>query len=97
MSKKLESILSQVPPATAKGRDIDVVNYKVKQNQRPEKIAEEKEVRITAVIPLSLKKEIRSYIENNPLETEKTVLLKCMKSFGFKIKEEWLIDKRRLR
>ena len=98
MSKKLDSILSQVPTATARGHNARIINYEnnkvIKQKMD---IKAEKTVRITAVIPISLKNEIKSYLEKNPLDTEKTVMLKSMKSFGFDIKEEWLIDKRRLR
>jgi len=98
MSKKLDSILSQVPPATARGNNAQIVDYQNSERlQTNSNLENEKTVRITAVIPISLKNEIKSYLEKNPLDTEKTVVLKCMKSFGFNIKEDWLIDKRRLR
>ena len=97
MSKKLDSILSKVPPATAPKSEpsINVVN--------PSRVGEGKdnppnrEARITAVIPYQLKKEIKELLENNPTETEKSLILKGMKAIGFTVNDEWLADKRRLR
>ena len=91
MSKKLDSILSQVPPATAKVSNQSFSNYTPKADNS------EKNVRITAVIPLSLKKQIRSYLEQNPFDTERTIILKSLKAFGLDVEDNLLVDKRRMR
>ena len=90
MSKKLDSILSNVPPATAipsRSEPQPIINSKVMEPTE----------RIVAVIPKVLKEEMRDYLKNNPKETEKTVILRALKTMGFSIKEEWLVDRRSLR
>lgn len=93
MSKKLESILSKVPSATARnveGRSEDnIIENKAKilnKNDRYE--------RIVAVIPSYLKREMRIYIADHPKENERTLILRGLRSIGFKISEEELEDKR---
>ena len=90
-SKKLNSILSQAPAATAEGEakksKTSLVNFDEK-----EEIA-----RIVARIPLSLKEDIREYIKNNREETESTLVLKGLKKLGFNIDLKWTIDRRKLR
>lgn len=86
MSKKLDSILSKVPPAvTTESNKSDVVHHYSHQ---------EKQERIVAVIPSSLKKEIRRYLVDHPKETERTVILKGLEAIGFNIQDIDIKDRR---
>lgn len=86
MSKKLDTIIKKVPPATA--RDYEFAK-KESNNE-----FEEKSERIVAVVPMSLKKQIRQYMVDHPGETEKTILLKALRSFGFSVDSQLLKDHR---
>ena len=88
-SKKLNSILNQVPGATAKDD-----SNKLKSTFN---LDYEENARIVASIPMPLKEEIRLYIRKNKGETEKTVLLKALKKMGFNVPTSWIVDKRSLR
>ena len=88
-SKQLDSILKKLPSATAQPTE----NFTTKQESNKEEPTE----RIVAVIPKSLKKEIKKRLEDNKGETEKTIILKGLKAIGFNIKNEWLVDKRSTR
>lgn len=126
MSKKLDSILNTMPPATAGSavarmpvqeqrvkqrvgeedhsekkdpgevRAIEPILQTVKNEQS--KIApsvsriDEKVDRIVAMIPYSLKREIKQYLVDHPGDTEKTVLLRGLKALGFTVPEEYLED-----
>ena len=126
MSKKLDSILNTMPPATVgsavmrtpvqaprekesvvemdqskkKGQGVEVDTALVLQaekNERPAIIPptaqiEEKMDRIVAMIPYSLKKEIKQYLVDHPGDTEKTVLLRSLRIFGFNVPEMYLED-----
>jgi hypothetical protein len=117
MSKKLDSILNTMPPATVSRMPIPqpkIVEKKVEVKVEPkteERVggqpvrplavqkleapkAEEKQDRIVAIIPYSLKREIKQYLVDHPGETEKTVLLKGLRALGFKVSEEHLEDLR---
>ena len=63
----------------------------------PAPIKQEKTDRIVAEIPRSLKKQIKSYIENNEGMTEKSVILKALKAYGFDIEDSLILDKRTTR
>ena len=90
MSKQLDSILKNVPPATA--------SYTSRSQVEPPKdVASEETDRIVAVVPKRLKEEIRDHIRANKGETERTVILRALKSLGFTVKDEWLVDKRTTR
>lgn len=91
-SKKLDSILNQVPSATAKGEEKRLISSPSKHAQETEEI-----VKIVARIPLSLKEEIRQFLKLNKEDTESTVVLKGLKKMGFKIDPKWTIDRRKLR
>jgi DsbC/DsbD-like thiol-disulfide interchange protein len=95
MSKQLESILATVPPATAKSYQIEG-DRDLTENKNQKKETE-KLTRVVARIPESLKKELRARVEVNKGETETTIVLKGLKSIGFTVKDEWLIDKRTTR
>lgn len=95
MSKKLESILSTVPPATAHGeKNNSSPKFSEPATNRGEEKEELKMTRVVASIPVSVKNEIRKRVENTKGETETTIVLKALKAIGFTIKDEWLIDKR---
>jgi len=86
MSKKLDSILGSVPPATSKKPVGDFAkNYSN---------IEEEQDRLVAVVPKNIKRQLRQYIVDNPGETEKTVILRALKTFGFDIPDNILKDKR---
>ncbi|CAO4847421.1 MAG: hypothetical protein FADNKDHG_01493 [Holosporales bacterium] len=94
-SKQLDSILKKLPSATAQPLPENNISRTVDQTIiSPQKEPTE---RIVAVIPKSLKKEIKKRIEEQDGETEKSILLKGLKAIGFNVKDEWLIDKRSLR
>lgn len=93
MSKELESILKNIPSATIKG---EVANSEL-QKKIEQPTIEEPMDRIVAVIPRSLKNEIRDYVKRNSGETERTVLLKALKLMGFNIPGTWMVDKRSIR
>lgn len=90
MSKQLDSILTRVPTATA------VPTYAPAQIVKEKKITEPI-ARIVAEVPKSLKDQIKHYVNNNPGQTERTVLLKALKEIGFRVDDSWLVDNRTLR
>lgn len=89
MSKKLESILSKVPHATAQN-----AKDSLEDNTIESKTKNDKYERIVAVIPSYLKREMRIYIADHPKENERTLILRGLRSIGFKISDEELEDKR---
>ncbi len=93
-SKQLKSILNQIPSATVNGEKQTITEskeYSAYSNLNKTPIQTE---RIVAAIPKLLKEEIRSYIKIHKGETEKTVILRALKSIGFNVPNEWIIDKR---
>lgn len=93
MSKKLDSILATMTPATQKGgAHYHSNNYAINDAQ-PVNTHYQIE-RIVAEIPNYLKREIKLYLAERPKETERTLILKALKAYGFMVKEEELIDKR---
>lgn len=90
MSKELNSILKNIPSATLNG---EIHASKL----APEPTTQEEYDRIVAVIPRSLKNDLKDYIKKHRGETEKTVILKGLKLLGFNIPNSWLIDKRSTR
>jgi len=91
-SKKLSSILSQVPSATVSDEKRKSYIQTTKDTETEEEV-----VKIVARIPISLKEEIRAYIKKNKEETESTLLIKGLKALGFNIDAKWTIDRRKLR
>jgi hypothetical protein len=67
------------------------------QSSKKNRRLQEESDRIVAVIPRVLKEEIQSHVKNNKGETEKTIILRALKNFGFSIENDWLVDKRTLR
>jgi hypothetical protein len=87
MSKKLDLIIKKVPPAIS--REI-ISNNSIDNNN----VREEKMERIVAVVPSSLKKQIKQYIVDHPGVTEKIVLLKGLICMGFYVDEKFMRDNR---
>lgn len=106
-SKKLDSILASFPAATVRGQnqiqEKEVVEpafsklQPVTSDIQYSAVHFEEVSRLVAEIPRILKDEIKNYIRAHKGETEKGILLKALKKFGFNIKDEWLIDKRTTR
>lgn len=95
-SKKLDSILKNIPPATiADEKKLDAIHHVF--SAVPNKTIQEKTGRIVAEIPKVLKEEIKNYIDKNKGITERIIILKALKLFGFHINDEWLVDKRSTR
>lgn len=86
MSKKLDSILAKLPPAT--------VSEQEESNNQIARIDVESYVRIVAVVPLSLKREMKMYLATHQDETEKTLILKGLQSLGFSVAPHELKDNR---
>jgi len=86
MSKKLDTIIRKVPPAVVTEEN----HYEIQSVRN----IKEKQERVVAVIPASLKKQIKLYLMDHPGETEKTLLLKGLLALGFKIEKDHLIDAR---
>ena len=90
MSKKLDSILKTMPPATS-----SVIEDK---SVKKVKLLEKEELtRIVARIPVPLKEDIRLYLKDKKGETESTLVLKALKSLGFKVDNSLLVDRRTTR
>jgi hypothetical protein len=95
-SKKLDSILKNIPPATiADEKKLDAIQHVF--STTPNKTVQEKTERIVAEIPQVLKEEIKNYIDKNKGITERIIILKALKLFGFHINDDWLVDKRSTR
>lgn len=54
----------------------------------------EKLFRISAMVPLSIKMQIRRRLLDTPGETEKTLILRALRAYGFQIDEDHLVDSR---
>lgn len=91
-SKQLESILKNIPSATVQSHVTGDDHEQHKQNPLYESTE-----RVVAIVPQSLKNEIRSYLKSRKTETERTVILRGLKAIGFNVPNEWLIDKRTIR
>lgn len=97
-SKKLDSILKNIPPATiADEQKLNSTHHVFSTDPKSNKIIQEKTGRIVAEIPQVLKEEIKNYIDKNKGMTERIIVLKALKLFGFHINDDWLVDKRSTR
>ena len=107
-SKQLQSILKNIPSATASGEEKvssakplteSAQHHSSLLNQQNLKIEynEDEYERLVAVVPKSLKQAIKIHLLQNKGLTEKSVILKALALYGFAIKEEWLKDKRTTR
>lgn len=103
MSKQLNSILNKLPHATAKPDagppspslepNALILNSVKPINKYPSK----KMLRVVAPVPASLKQEIRQFVIDNPGETEKSLILKGLRTQGFSISDEYIEDLRKKR
>lgn len=91
-SKQFASILSTVPAATAK---MPEHIEKIQDNKKIKK--SEELVKIVARIPLSLKEELREYIRTNKGETESALIIQGLIKLGFKVDNDFTLDRRKLR
>ncbi len=99
MVKKLDSILSKVPPATVNNPAIQDVKKEPEmrgQDERPYS-TDEQMVRINAEVPMSVKIQMKERLFKNPHDTERTILLKALRAYGFDIEERYLVDNRKVR
>jgi len=92
MSRQLNSILDKIPSATITKNQDGTYGEKLQNLKQYEEMD-----RIVAAIPKALKEEIQQYVKSHKGETERTVVLKALKLLGFKVLEEWLVDKRSTR
>ena len=84
-SKQLDSILSNLPKATAlplKEESISITKRRI--------------TKLVAVVPESVKKELRARALKEG-KTEKIILLEALKACGFAIDDQLLCDQRKLR
>lgn len=88
MSKKLDSILKKVPPATASEQNKEYENIKTTPHLM------EKTERLSVEVPSSVKRQIKQYMADHPGETVKTVVMKGLKLMGFNIDDRYLYDLR---
>ncbi|MES2215366.1 MAG: hypothetical protein V4485_05075 [Pseudomonadota bacterium] len=100
--KQLGSILDKYPAATAVGQikalEVKEIYKLAPVSIKPSKTHIEEMGILTVRMPLSLKTEIQDYVKKHKGETEKTIVLRALKDFGFKIiKDDWLVDKRSTR
>ena len=86
MPKTLTSILDTMPPATISS---PIISENITNNKKLMKIS-----RLNCEVPLEIKQQIKQYIANHTGETEKTIIMKALKNFGFSINEIYLKDKR---
>ena len=91
MSKKLESILQKVPPAT-----VASFNKEIKSEEKV-LIEEEQIVRLIAQVPFKVKRRLKQYVAENPGETERSAILKGLKLLGIKVEDKYLHDLRSTR
>jgi hypothetical protein len=97
-SKKLGSILSNYPPATAEGtvekQEQRSYTNNMEIKEEGTKKSSNKIGRLVAEIPWYLKSDIKAYLAKHPGETERTLILKGLKAMGFRINETEMEDKR---
>jgi len=95
MSKQLNSILNKLPHATA-SKNASLAISGAENPRTPNlKSAKEKMSRIVAPVPYSLKQELKRYVVEHPEETEKSLILKGLRTLGFTIADEYIEDKRK--
>lgn len=88
MSKRLDSILDKVPHATVTAKKSESETIKVSNP------LDEKMVRLTAVVPYRIKRQIKQYLADHPGETERTLILKGLKLLGLNIDDRFIHDMR---
>jgi hypothetical protein len=100
MTKKLSSILEKFPHATVTPPKEQSSAPELATQQSNGKITNkniEEMVRIIATVPKSFKKQMQQYILDHEGETEKSLILKGLRTLGFIIDDKYLEDKRKVR
>ena len=95
MSKQLNSILNKLPHATASKNASLAISEAENPRALNLKSAKEKMSRIVAPVPYSFKQELKRYVVEHPDETEKSLILKGLRTLGFTIADEYIEDKRK--
>lgn len=90
ISKNLESILDKVPHATASATS----NHEEEKKKIYKSDFQDKNIRLSVEIPSSIKRQIKQYITDHPGSTEKSIILKGLKTLGFNIEDKYLYDLR---
>ena len=100
MSKQLNSILNKLPHAPAKSESISpapITNESADPIIAPHQFPSKQLARVTAPVTHELKLEIKKYILQNPGETEKSLILKGLRTLGFSIDDSFIEDHRKKR
>jgi len=101
MSKQLNSIINKLPHATVQPVAVppspttEKSELNVKTPHSVSQYPSKKMARVVAPVPASLKLEIKQYILDNPGETEKSIILKALRTLGFSISDEYIEDLRK--
>lgn len=94
-SKEFDSILKSAPAATVTKEATQTI-LAPQQIERP--ITQiSKMTRIVAAVPQELKDQVKEYVKNNKGMSESSVVIKALKSLGFKVSSEFEIDRRTTR
>lgn len=93
-SKEFDSILKSAPAATVKKET--VIEETPQQIENPI-IQTPKMTRIVAAVPQELKDQVKEYVKNNKGMSESSLVIKALKSLGFKVSSEFEIDRRTTR
>lgn len=93
-SKEFDSILKSAPAATVKKET--VIEEPPQQIDNPI-IQTPQMTRIVAAVPQELKDQVKEYVKNNKGMSESSLVIKALKSLGFKVSSEFEIDRRTTR
>ncbi|MDR3031390.1 MAG: hypothetical protein LBU35_03335 [Holosporales bacterium] len=95
VSKQLESIISSMPLATVPGKE-EQEKFNPRSNYENTSYDKKKIVKVVAAVPEYIKDELQEKARTTG-ETEKTIILKALKAYGFSIDDDALVDQRTLR
>jgi hypothetical protein len=96
MVKTLQSIINKVPPATINN---PVIHKETRTGSETvlQEAQEETFVRITAEVPKTVKIQMKERLFRNPDETERSIILRALKSIGFEIDDKYINDLRKIK
>ncbi len=81
MSKKLDSILARVPSATVSSvQEMETAPSAPELENYNNYPGSSRYTRVVAVVPYSLKQEMKMFLVHHPEDTEKTLILKGLKA-----------------
>ena len=89
-SKAFDSILKKAPSATVTNESAPQISENFIQKNP-------KMTRIVAVVPQNLKDQIREYVRKEKGMSESALVIKALKTLGFKVSKEFEIDRRTTR